>query len=124
MNDLIGLEYCWGAHPRDGRNKTDCFQLVCEIRTRLGLSDHSERFAWAYWWFTPETLKPRHVARWLLQSGKRIKMPRDGAVALLAEPENAALGTVVDGRVICIAPGGRVVSVPLERVKAYYFWVD
>jgi hypothetical protein len=51
-------------------------------------------------------------------------MPRDGAVALLAEPENAALGTVVNGRVICIAPGGRVVSVPLDRVKAYYFWVD
>ena len=105
MNDLIGLEYCWGAHPNDGRNKTDCFQLVCEIRTRLGLSDHSERYSWAYWWFTPKTLKPRHVARWLLQSGKRIKMPKDGAVALLSQAENAALGTVVDGRVICIAPG-------------------
>ena len=124
MNDLIGLEYCWGAHPRDGRNKTDCFQLVCEIRTRLGLSDHSERYSWAYWWFTAETLKPRHVARWLLQSGKRIKMPKDGAVALLSQADNAALGTVVDGRVICIAPGGQVVSLPVDRVKAYYFWVD
>jgi hypothetical protein len=124
MNDLIGLEYCWGAHPNDGRNKTDCFQLVCEIRTRLGLSDHSERYSWAYWWFTSETLKPRHVARWLLQSGRRIKIPKEGAIALLAEPENAALGTVVGRRVVCIAPGGRVVSVPLERVKAYYFWVD
>jgi hypothetical protein len=124
MNDLIGLEYCWGAHPNDGRNKTDCFQLVCEIRTRLGLSDHSERYSWAYWWFTSETLKPRHVARWLLQSGRRIKIPKEGAIALLDEPENAALGTVVGRRVVCIAPGGRVVSVPLERVKAYYFWVD
>ena len=35
MNDLIGLEYQWGAHFRDGRGKTDCFQLVCEIRERL-----------------------------------------------------------------------------------------
>ena len=51
-------------------------------------------------------------------------MPKDGAVALLAEPDNAALGTVVGERVICIAPGGRVVSLPLDRVKAYYFWVD
>ena len=124
MNDLIGLEYCWGAHPRDGSNKTDCFQLVCEIRTRLGFSDHSEKFAWAYWWFTAETLKPRHVARWLLQSGKRIKIPRDGAVALLSQADNAALGTVVDGRVICISPGGCVVSLPVDRVSAYYFWVD
>ena len=124
MNDLIGLEYCWGAHPRDGRNKTDCFQLACEIRTRLGFSDHSEKFAWAYWWFTAETLKPRHVARWLLQSGKRIKIPRDGAVALLSQADNAALGTVVDGRVICISPGGCVVSLPVDRVSAYYFWVD
>ena len=124
MNDLIGLKYCWGAHPRDGRNKTDCFQLVCAIRTQLGLSDHSERDAGVYWWFTPETWKPRHVARWLLQSGKRIKMPKDGAVALLSQTDNAALGTVVDGRVICIAPGGRVVSLPVDRVNAYYFWVD
>ena len=124
MNDLIGLEYCWGAHPRDGRNKTDCFQLVCEIRTRLNMSDHSERFAWAYWWFTQETLNSRHVARWLLQSGKLIKVPKDGAVALLADPNNAALGTVVDQHVICIAPGGRVISLSVDRVKAYYFWVD
>ncbi len=124
MNDLIGLEYCWGAHPNDGRNKTDCFQLVCEIRTRLGLSDHSERYSWAYWWFTPETLKPRHVVRWLLQSGKRLKMPEHGAVALIADPQNAALGTVIDGSLVFISPGKRVVRVPVGRVKAHYFWVD
>lgn len=51
-------------------------------------------------------------------------MPRDGAVALLAGTDNPALGTVVDGRIICIAPGGRVASLPVDRVKAYYFWVD
>lgn len=92
MNDLIGLEYCWGAHPRDGRNKTDCFQLVCEIRFRLGLSDYTEKFAWAYWLYNENTLKPRNMARWLLQEGERIKMPVTGAVALLKESNNAALG--------------------------------
>jgi hypothetical protein len=51
-------------------------------------------------------------------------MPKDGAIALLSQADNAALGTVVNGRVICIAPGGRVVSLPVDRVKAYYFWVD
>ena len=85
MNDLIGLEYQWGAHFRDGRGKTDCFQLVCEIRERLGLSDYSEKFCWAYWLYSPETLKPTHVARWLLQNGKRLKIPEHGAVALIAD---------------------------------------
>ena len=124
MNDLIGLEYCWGAHPRDGRNKTDCFQLVCEIRSRLGLSDYSENYAWAYWLYGPDTLKPRNMARWVLKEGKRLKMPTVGAVALLKEQNNAALGTVTDQGLICIAPGGRVVCVPTARVSAYYFWVD
>ena len=64
------------------------------------------------------------LVRSLLQSGKRIKIPRDGAVALLAGTDNPALGTVVDGRIICIAPGGRVISILLEHVNAYYFWVD
>ena len=96
MNDLIGLEYCWGAHPKDGRNKTDFFQLVCEIRSRLGLSDYSEKFAWAYWLYAPDTLKPKTMARWLLQECKRIKMPITGAIALIKNPDNAALGTVTD----------------------------
>ena len=51
-------------------------------------------------------------------------MPRDGAIALLSQADDAALGTVIDQRVICIAPGGHVVSLPVDRVKAYYFWVD
>lgn len=124
MNDLIGLKYCWGARPSDGCGKTDCFQLVCEIRSRLGLSDYTEKFAWAYWLYSPETLKPIHVARWLLMSGKRIKMPRDGAAALIARSKRPALGSVVDGRLIFISPGESVVSLPLGRVKAYYFWAD
>ena len=124
MNDLIGLEYQWGAHFRDGRGKTDCFQLVCEIRERLGLSDYSEKFCWAYWLYSPETLKPTHVARWLIQNGKRLKIPEHGAVALIADPQNAALGTVIDNSLVFIAPGKRVVRVPVGRVNAHYFWVD
>lgn len=124
MNDLIGLEYRWGAHPRDGSGKTDCFQLVCEIRSRLGLSDYSEKYSWAYWLYDEASLPPKRMARWLLHSGERIKIPRVGAVALLAEPDNAALGTVTDQGVICIAPGGCVVSVPVSRVSAHYFWVN
>ena len=44
MNDLIGLQYQWGARFADGKGYTDCFQLVCEIRKRLGLSDYSGKF--------------------------------------------------------------------------------
>jgi hypothetical protein len=64
------------------------------------------------------------MARWLLQEGERIKMPVTGAVALLKESNNAALGTVTDQGLICIAPGGRVICIPTSRVSAYYFWVD
>ena len=124
MNDLIGLEYCWGAHPADGRNKTDCFQLLCEIRSRLGLSDYKEQFCWVYWLYSAETLKPSQMARWLLQSGKRLKIPKVGAAALLVQPDNAALGTVTDQGLICLAPGGQVVCVPVERVNAHYFWLN
>lgn len=36
MLDLIGLPYELGAHPNSG--KTDCINLVYEVRNRLGLS--------------------------------------------------------------------------------------
>ena len=124
MNDLIGLQYCWGARPEDGSNRTDCFQLMCEIRSRLGLSDLGVKYAWVYCAYNEKTLKPNRMARWLIREGKRLKMAKVGAVALLAEPNNAALGTVTDQGLICIAPGGSVVSVPVERVSAHYFWID
>ena len=124
MNDLIGLQYQWGSRFSDGAGKTDCFQLVCEIRQRLGLSDYSQRFAWAYESYTAETLTPVRVARWLLQEGKRLKLPEHGAVALLADPTNPALGSVVEGSIVFIAPGKQVARVPVSRVSAYYFWID
>ena len=124
MKDLIDLAYQWGTDIRDGQGKTDCFQLVCEIRERIGLSDYSEKFAWAYESYTAESLKPARLARWLLGEGNRLNLSVHGAVALLAEPTNPALGSVVDGSIVFIAPGKRVVRVPVPRVAAYYFWID
>jgi len=124
MNDLIGLEYRWGAKPGDGSRQTDCFQLACEIRRRMGLSDLSEEFAWTYEQYSAETLKRSRLARWLLQRGERIKMARHGAMALIAKSNNAALGTVVGQRLVFIAPGGRVISAPTSRVLTHCFWVE
>jgi hypothetical protein len=124
VNDLIGLEYEWGARFSDGAGKTDCFQLVCEIRKRLGLSDYADKFAWAYESYTSETLKPVRLAKWLLQTGKRLLSPKHGAVALLADPTSPALGTIVEGSIVFISPGKRVIRVRTNRVPAYYFWID
>ena len=124
MNDLIGLEYEWSARFSDGAGKTDCFQLVCEIRKRLGLTDYTEKFKWAYDHYSPETLKPVRLARWLLKEGKRLKMAEHGAVALLADPTSPALGSVVEGSIVFISPGKRVARIANTRVSAYYFWID
>ena len=124
MNDLIGLEYQWGAKFSEGQGKTDCFQLVCEVRKRLGLSDLASRFAWTYELYTAQTLRPVRLARWLLQEGKRLKLPEHGAIALLADSTNPALGSVVRGSIVFIAPGKQVVRVPVSRVPAYFFWID
>ena len=124
MNDLIGLQYQWGARFDEGKGSTDCFQLVCEVRKRLGLSDYSSKFEWAYDSYTQETFKPIRLAKWLLQTGRRLTLPRHGAVALLADPTSPALGSVVDGSIVFISAGKRVVRIPAPRVSAYYFWID
>ena len=124
MNDLIGLQYQWAARFSNGEGKTDCFQLVCEIRQRLGLSELASKFSWVYESYTSETLRPVRLARWLLDEGKRLKLPEHGAIALLADPTSPALGSVVEGSIVFIAPGKRVVRVPASRVLAYYFWID
>ena len=71
-----------------------------------------------------QTLRPVRLARWLLQEGKRLKLPEHGAIALLADPTNPALGSVVEGSIVFIAPGKQVARVPVSRVSAYYFWID
>ena len=90
----------------------------------LGCQTIKSSFVWVYWLYSAETLKPSQMARWLLQSGKRLKIPKVGAAALLVEPNNAALGTITDQGLICLAPGGQVVCVPVERVNAHYFWLN
>jgi hypothetical protein len=124
MNDLIALEYGWGYRPADGSGKTDCFQLVCEIRRRMGLTDYADRFAWVYDEYEDATFPRRKVLRWLLQYGTKLETARPGAVALLPGTAGAALGAVTDTGTVFIGPGGRVVQVQLPASLAHYFWME
>lgn len=124
MNDLIALEYGWGHSPTDGSGKTDCFQLVCEIRRRMGLPDYADRFAWVYDEYEDATFPRRKVLRWLLQYGTKLETARSGAVALLPGTAGAALGAVTDTGTVFIGPGGRVVQAQLPAFMAHYFWME
>lgn len=114
MNDLIGLQYQWGASPDDGLGFTDCFQLFCATRRRLRLYDYANDFKWAYEAYDQQSLSPLRMARWLLQNANRVQEPSSGCVALLGK--RAALGTFTNGGIICIAPRGRSVSIALSSV--------
>ena len=123
FNDLIALQYRWGHSPRDGTGYTDCFQLMCEVQTRLGLADYSDRFAWVYQEYTQTTLPQTKVARWLLECGTPIRVPRAGASVLLTGRTTAALGTATDQGVIFISPGGSVIHAPAQP-NLRYIWLD
>lgn len=114
MNDLIGLQYQWGASPDDGLGFTDCFQLFCAARRRLGLYDHADDFNWAYKVYGEESLPALRMARWLFQNANRVQEPSLGCVALLGG--RAALGTLTNGGIVCIAPRGRSVSIALSSM--------
>lgn len=117
VNDLIGLEYGWGHRPRDGNGKTDCFQLVCEVRRRMDLRDYEPMFEWVYGQYTDETFRRNLIARWLLQNGKRITVPFRGATVLLPGEAGAALGTYLDEiTILFIGSGRNVVRAPLGAV--------
>jgi hypothetical protein len=123
MNDLVLLRYGWGHRPGDGSGLTDCFQLTCEVRRRLGLADYADRFAWVYERYDEATLPRSSIARWLLQHGERLTNPRPGAVALLPGASSVALGTVTEHGVIFLAPGQNVVHAPVPAGLARYFWM-
>ena len=124
MNDLVGLRYGWGHRPGDGSGMTDCFQLVCEVRDRLGLSDYRSRFAWVYERFSETDFPRRLLARWLLTHGRRLHAPWHGAVALLPAAAGGALGICVQDRALFIGGGQNVVQAPLPKGTGHFFWMD
>lgn len=123
MNDLIGLQYKWGCRPGDGSGMTDCFQLTCEVRRRLGLLDHAAMFDWVYERYDEHTFPRSKIVRWLFQFGTQLPEASLGAVALLPGASGAALGAVTEHGVIFIAPGQNVVQVPIQQGTAQYFWM-
>ena len=121
MNDLIGLQYEWGASPDDGEGKSDCFQLCCTIRRRLGLKDYASIFAWAYEQYDEKSFSWRLLLRWLKKNSFPIDSIKDGDVGMCID--KAALITAVGGRAFCIAPRGRSVSIECnESVLSYVHW--
>ena len=119
-NDLIGLQYGWGHAPDDGSGKTDCFQLVCEVRSRLGLGDYRDQFDWVYDSFTEDNFRRGLIARWLLQNGKRTTNRDLGLVGLMPGAAGAALGSIMgDGTVLFIAPSKAVIRTPVDVNYAF-----
>lgn len=112
MNELIGLQYQWGANPDIDEGFSDCFQLACAVRRRLGLYDYAESFAWAYERYDG-ALPPIRMARWLLTHARRTGEPKAGCLAM-SNGKQAALATMSNNAIICIAPRGRSVSLPLS----------
>ncbi len=124
MNDLIGLKYRWGCGPTDGSGYTDCFQLLCVVRKRMGFFDYTDRFAWVYGEYDEQTFPRLRIARWLLQLGVRLPGPVPGAVALLPGHAGAALGIVTEHGLLFIAPGQNVVHAPIPPGMGRFFWID
>lgn len=77
MLDLLGLPFELGAVPSSG--KTDCINLVYEVRQRLGLSCPPLQQAWY-------TDNKTRVLRALLMWGSQVDQPLyDGDVALMSQ---------------------------------------
>jgi hypothetical protein len=123
MNDLVGLRYGWGHRPGDGSGLTDCFQLVCEVRDRLGLSDYRDRFAWVYERYTEQDFPRQLLARWLLKHGSRLNRSWHGAVVLLPAAAGGALGICVEDRALFIGAGQNVVQAPVPARIGHFFWM-
>ena len=114
--DLVGLPYRWGARPSEGA--TDCFQLVCEVRRRLGLTDYEQEFQWVYETYDERTLPDRRIARWLLTKGSRTTVLEPGTISLSSW---RALASWTGTGWLCIAPGKAVVL--LKELPGHWFTV-
>ena len=117
MNDLIGLEYKWGSKPSDGEGFTDCFQLSCEVRQRLGMFDYGPMHEWVYNQYTEASFTNWKLAKLLLSNGRRC-LPSTGCMVLFSGM-NTAIGTITDDGLIYIARGGRVARSQLP-VSSFY----
>lgn len=124
INDLIGLPYRWGARANEGA--IDCFQLHNEIRKRLGLSDKSQEFAFAYEQWTETTFPPSQLLKWLHEKCRKSPLT-EGAIAFISDgADRGALGTIV-GRddIVFIHERLRVVRVKVVNVgRAKVFWTN
>jgi len=122
MNDLLGLTYAWHHSPADGTGKTDCFQLCCEIRRRLGLYDYAPEFAWVYETYAENALPRTKIGRFLLQLGHRVTDLRDGDPVLFPSiTKRGALGTFVENSVLLIGPRQNVIRIPYSLGTGHPF---
>jgi cell wall-associated NlpC family hydrolase len=121
MNDLIGLQYRWGARPSDGEGCTDCFQLVCEVRRRLGLRDYAEQFEWVYEEYTSDTFTLLQLRRFLERNGQVVELPECGDVLLFPSTGGAVMGVVIEGWVMFITAGQTVGQASMPRGVGQYF---
>lgn len=124
VNDLIGMPYRWGASPEDGSGYTDCWQLVCCVRRRLGLPDHASQFDWAYETYTEGSLMLSIILRWLHKYATQVEAPRAGTIVCMRTVDNvAALGTAIsENKVIFIGGAKRVVTAPCSLIESPRFF--
>jgi len=108
-NDLLFLRYGWGHAPGDGTGLTDCFQLVCEVRRRLGLRDYAPDFDWVYDTYTEATLPRMRLMRWLLEHCSRVTTPQPGDLLLCQGRAAGAFAVVsAEGGMIHLRDSGTV----------------
>lgn len=108
MNDLIGLEYQWGANPDLLSGYCDCFQLFCAVRRRLGMKDYYQQFEWVYEQYDEKSFSWRSMKTWLNENCLPTMEIINGDVGMFIK--RPALASVANGRIYCIAPRGRSVS--------------
>lgn len=127
FNDLIGLEYKWGAHPADGSGFTDCFALTMEARRRLGLYDFYQDYSWVYGAYDNEGVGGKQILKWIWEKGQRCNTPRPGA--LFRSPgaaQGIALAAVINDELsLMIGPAKKVIVVPFATVaKGKFYWAE
>jgi hypothetical protein len=127
FNDLIGLEYKWGARPSDGSGFTDCFGLTMEIRKRLGLYDFYSDYCWMYEAHEDEGVSGKQILKWIWERGQRSKLARPGAIFRSPSAlQGIALAAVInEEHSLMIGPSRKVIVVPFATVaKGKFYWAE